>query len=103
MTQMFTIEARPYFIFRGPPSQACFQTCIRTQPCPVQCQILATIILKLLGEIYFGHFQLLFLYDLCLGETLDPCYASLGEYAPSDFWGLMLAVAQLHCHVMVLY
>lgn len=50
MTQMFTIEARPYFIFRGPPNQACFQTCIRTQPCPVLCQILATVIFKLLNS-----------------------------------------------------
>lgn len=72
MTQMFTTEAKNYSIFCS--NQAFFQTCIRTQPCPVLCQILATVILKLLGGINFGHFQPLFLCAwFVLGQILDPC------------------------------
>lgn len=74
--------------------QMIYQTKLSCRPAldlsPVLCQTLATIALKLLGEIYFGHFQLLFLGAwFVLGEALDPCHASLGEYTPSNFWGLV--------------
>lgn len=57
--------------------------------------------LLLLGAIYFGHSQLLSLRGwFVLVEILDLCprqegtyHANLGEYTPSKFWGLTLALA----------